>query len=1088
MDIQEVDNAPSLNTTSTLTAQASSLQRLDDKLATGMTITDVANVRWLTSMEVLTYLDMAQASNFVDYPLMKAPPASPPTTGTLILYNSVETPNYAEDGIEWKSDPGIKWKSIERVLARYGDSQSDSDSATGGGTDGGSQISGLGMPGPGSGGPGGSSSSSSALASGASAEYLSCATRNSFHRREYRGPNNLVLLHYLDSVRALRMTSELVDRIVLLSADADADLPPVAGGAANPSQSKSSSSSGGKRSTASGIGADNQQDLGDTMNILMEMVDEHDAEGTTVAEAVDEHVLKAANDAAYNAVMKHIAPSEAMGVVDAIEMAMEDDILINEEELAEIEDVTALEIDEAIDQVLSGGPASANGDGDVMENGENKEGSSKRSVSSSSGSGETKTKGAAEIIEDRILNSVEEVLPDDLRLKLINTTEVMLDAAGVNLKSKKGSKSDRKNELLGNAGFAMPSQSALGGSSPSAPGSTEVVGHALPEIIDVTPDFHVMGYQPLTATGAKRKGPKLHQHSIVLSTKSPIPGLPPYVDQYYVWERFAAFVDFQEVADDPLVRNVSFNRMTTLTPFSYKVKMPTDIPNYSVRHIVVVGVLLPKDHRVKRNLRGIELALKLTLQTEWSAAADLVGAYAYQQSKGDAPWIKGIKRPIFIAPCGGTRMQLLTQISKIKFTMYPASSLPQSLTSALSSSAPNFVQRVAIDATDTSNLASESGQETKRKRENFFEEWAATPGIDADMTTAEVDRHRKVRFVERISNAIVETKGESEVLPNLDTSGSETKLDGVPVEDMPEEDVDNLLGQVLMRFVEVCLQRCTTKEELSGEINWSGYAGLSLLHHACFYNFMALITLLLNNGADIDIKSAEGDLTPIHFAASAGHKEVAEVLIRKGCNPCAVDINGETPADHARKGGHVELAAMLSAYNEQAGIEGNSNDMDVSTAKTSDVFLQSAFKELPLKDKLGLNLFVDRSKAAPVAFVRKASSAAMMTDGEGDYLENAAFSFISSEDRIKLREAMSLASEMDLKEMNIKAEHQDVRRYLRQSNYEAISAASQALEKAKRKEAAILDKASSNSDDPSKMQLSRALAMLVLRKNMPKEP
>ena len=179
--------------------------------------------------------------------------------------------------------------------------------------------------------------------------------------------------------------------------------------------------------------------------------------------------------------------------------------------------------------------------------------------------------------------------------------------------------------------------------------------------------------------------------------------------------------------------------------------------------------------------------------------------------------------------------------------------------------------------------------------------------------------------------------------------------------------------------------------------------------------------------------------TSVHFAASAGHKEVAEVLIRKGCNPCAVDINGETPADHARKGGHVELAAMLSAYNEQAGIEGNSNDMDVSTAKTSDVFLQSAFKELPLKDKLGLNLFVDRSKAAPVAFVRKASSAAMMTDGEGDYLENAAFSFISSEDRIKLREAMSLASEMDLKEMNIKAEHQDVRRYLRQSNYEVRS-------------------------------------------------
>jgi hypothetical protein len=37
----------------------------------------------------------------------------------------------------------------------------------------------------------------------------------------------MVLVHYLDSVRALRVTSELVDRIVMLSADAGAVLPPV---------------------------------------------------------------------------------------------------------------------------------------------------------------------------------------------------------------------------------------------------------------------------------------------------------------------------------------------------------------------------------------------------------------------------------------------------------------------------------------------------------------------------------------------------------------------------------------------------------------------------------------------------------------------------------------------------------------------------------------------------------------------------------------------------------------------------------------------------------------------------------------------
>jgi len=51
----------------------------------------------------------------------------------------------------------------------------------------------------------------------------------------------------------------------------------------------------------------------------------------------------------------------------------------------------------------------------------------------------------------------------------------------------------------------------------------------------------------------------------------------------------------------------------------------------------------------------------------------------------------------------------------------------------------------------------------------------------------------------------------------------------------------------------------------------------------------------------------------------------------------------------------------------------------------------------------------------------------MMTDVD-DGLEN--FAFISEEDRIKLRAAMSLANEMDLDEMNRVARHQDVCRFL----------------------------------------------------------
>lgn len=50
---------------------------------------------------------------------------------------------------------------------------------------------------------------------------------------------------------------------------------------------------------------------------------------------------------------------------------------------------------------------------------------------------------------------------------------------------------------------------------------------------------------------------------------------------------------------------------------------------------------------------------------------------------------------------------------------------------------------------------------------------------------------------------------------------------------------------------------------------------------------------------------------------------------------------------------------------------------------------------------------------------------------------------------------------------------------------QAITATKEALDKANKKESDILTEASQASKDPSKLQLSRALAMLVLRKNLP---
>ena len=529
---RKVEDAPSVASTSTLNATAASLQRLDDKLATGMSIADVAKVRWLTPMEVLQYLDQAASSYasgerggaLANLPICTAPPSAPPTTGTLMLYKASQTPNYAEDGIKWTREKrGKQWRSIAGVLARDGSTLESPESSTSGGT----------ARGTGDDGGGESSKSSSAMQLGAVAEYLTSVDQPTFHRREYRGPSDIVLIHYLDSIRALRMSSELVDRLVALSTASRPAIPlPVRDGTVS------------KRRT-----------LNDTMKILCGMVDDHNAEGTRTAEAMNEHVLNSTNDAALSAVIKHLSPDEATSIVDAMELAMEDDLLRVVEDV-DLKDVTDLDINEAIDQVL--GCASgketdgAFGGDDANSDLDSVAGEVSRDVA--------RQKGAAAIIEDRIIDCMEEVISEELRLKLIRTTETMLEVAGVKFDSSKGEKLSREESA------------SVGSGNTASLGSSEA-GTPLPEIVDITPEFHVVGYHPPKSIDATNAGAveskTTHIPSIAISMATPLPDLPPYVDQFFAWERFAAFVDFIEIAHgegvapdvhDPQVRTISFQK------------------------------------------------------------------------------------------------------------------------------------------------------------------------------------------------------------------------------------------------------------------------------------------------------------------------------------------------------------------------------------------------------------------------------------------------------------------------------------------------------------------------------------------------
>ncbi|GGH02519.1 ankyrin repeat domain-containing protein [Mucilaginibacter phyllosphaerae] len=82
------------------------------------------------------------------------------------------------------------------------------------------------------------------------------------------------------------------------------------------------------------------------------------------------------------------------------------------------------------------------------------------------------------------------------------------------------------------------------------------------------------------------------------------------------------------------------------------------------------------------------------------------------------------------------------------------------------------------------------------------------------------------------------------------------------------------------------------------------------LHSAAAGNFTSTATMLIENGADVNVKQSAGT-TPLHSAAQNGNLELLILLLEKGAQ---VDIRmegGKLPADLAREKGFDEIAEIL---------------------------------------------------------------------------------------------------------------------------------------------------------------------------------
>ena len=84
------------------------------------------------------------------------------------------------------------------------------------------------------------------------------------------------------------------------------------------------------------------------------------------------------------------------------------------------------------------------------------------------------------------------------------------------------------------------------------------------------------------------------------------------------------------------------------------------------------------------------------------------------------------------------------------------------------------------------------------------------------------------------------------------------------------------------------------------------------LHWAASLGQAEMARLLIDNGADLNIRNNEGD-TPLHWAAKEGQKELVVILIIHGADVNALNRRGWTPLRWAEAQSQKEIARILQA-------------------------------------------------------------------------------------------------------------------------------------------------------------------------------
>mmetsp|Transcript_48782 Transcript_48782/g.146986 ORF Transcript_48782/g.146986 Transcript_48782/m.146986 type:complete len:290 (-) Transcript_48782:804-1673(-) len=195
--------------------------------------------------------------------------------------------------------------------------------------------------------------------------------------------------------------------------------------------------------------------------------------------------------------------------------------------------------------------------------------------------------------------------------------------------------------------------------------------------------------------------------------------------------------------------------------------------------------------------------------------------------------------------------------------------------------------------------------------------WATGPGLSLKKGTMEneIDRHCKIRFVERLSSVTSTICDDASANTDAGADAGDVTvpmLCEAQLNMMEDDRLDSVLDGLLVRVAESLVEMSTSSYEVQEDLNCPDKSGFTLLHYAALYNLQSLVPLLLSKGSNPDTPTARGKLTPLHLACGAGNWAIVELLVRNGCAVQVSDSFCSSPIDHARRNGFPEIAQWLT--------------------------------------------------------------------------------------------------------------------------------------------------------------------------------